>query len=119
MTIDHGAGFNSVENTRSTGHSPGVPVLQLPARDQHKRIILVWFFVGRFEVSRHKSSTTVCGRETFFENHTLTRIGRFLTWIGYAVLTFQSFPGHAGNTWHCITHFIKNIANIGVFPFQP
>ena len=74
MHRDHRLRLDRVEHRGAARHRARVPVLELPAGDEHERILGVGPLVGGDDVGGHELAAPVLGREVLGEHDRLPGI---------------------------------------------
>src|SRR4026207_905244 len=118
--------FDVVEIRRTARHRPGVPVFELPARDQHHRVLGVRAFVGGDEIGRDELRATGRSGEAIYEDHRVAWIAFFDTWIRDRRLLFEPFtrvacdrvPREAGDRVHAQSHLVEHLTGMRVLPVE-
>src|SRR4026207_647259 len=110
--------FDVVEIRRTARHRPGVPVFELPARDQHHRVLGVRAFVGGDEIGRDELRATGRSGEAIYEDHRAAWIAFFDTWVRARRLPCEPFPRDACDRVHAQSHLVEHLTGMRVLPVE-
>ena len=112
-------GLDCIQHAGAAGHRAGMPVLELPAGDEHHRVLGVGPLVGGNEVGRHELRAPGGGREMRLEHHRLARIAFVLARIGHRGIALQALPRDALDGVHAAAHLVEHLFGTFVLPVQP